>query len=699
MANVAGVSQLMEIVGVSTNQAAAPTPSPEHSFATVMQQANSDARVPAATVEQKAQPKQSDARQATGQTDEPETASAHAVPSAAEATQAASAVVKPQQSQRYTPANMIAAMGAHSAMGAAPTAVETSAAAALTAQTAPSTALPLAQAFPTATAVPSVSTTSSETGVAPASSPNGDATVQIAALDAKPVDLYPPAVLPSVSINAAKGTAKGETSTTHSPSGAVTKQNATMQVAEAAPATLVPAQTVTAMLAANAPPVASAVMIEAPPVKPLAVSSATAGKTAASAAAVPAAPSAIPSGLAGLSTQASGTAQTSAATFKQSLSVMQAEPITASVAAEYPLAAAGNQQSAAITIPWNTAATAAAQGAAPVLSAMPASGQVSVPARQPAASQPLPAISDPLQASSLQPAGKPVTAPKAGGKPSLSTDAPQQTGPVSQTAVQPTGSASPADGKAMPHAPVATLIATAAPSVDGTSPVITPVAMAHTPVAVTALSTPTGPALATVGTAGTTLTTTTADAIPHTTLSSTPTTLEVGVSSGTHGWLKIRAELNASGTVDASLTGTNAAATDRLHNDLPALSSFLQDEKVAVGSLNISAPSATASALHAVVASTLEPTSSFTRSAAEGVDATGTAAASDAGASGGRAPQQQASESSPAVPTAREDEGASRATGATVSGLYGEANDMVGSSGALSESGYDGGGSWLNVRV
>ena len=697
MANVAGVSQLMEIVGVSTNQAAAPTPSPEHSFATVMQQANSNAGVPAAPVEQKAQPKQSDARHVTGQTQEPETASAQAVPSAAEGTQAASAVVKPQQSQRYTPANMIAAMGAHSAMGAAPTAVETPAAAALTAQTAPSTALPLAQAFPTATAVPSVSITSSETGVAPASLANGDATVQIAALDAKPVDLYPPAVLPSVSINAAKGTAKGEASTTHAPSRAVTKQNATMQVAEAAPATLVPAQTVTALLAANAPPVASAVMIEAP-VKPLAVNSATAGKTAASPAALPAAPSAIPSGLAGLSTQASGTAQTSAATFKQSLSVPQAEPITASVAAEHPLAAAGNQQSAAITIPWNTAATAAAQGAAPVLSAMPASGQVSVPARQPAASQPLPAISDPLQASSLQPAGKPVTAPKAGGKPSLSTDAPQQTGPVSQTAMQSTGSASPADGKAMPHAPVAALIATAAPSVDGTSPVITPVAMAHTPVAVTALSTPTGPALATVGTAGTTLTTTTADAIPHTTLSSTPTTLEVGVSSGTHGWLKIRAELNASGTVDASLTGTNAAATGRLHNDLPALSSFLQDEKVAVGSLNISAPSATASALHAVVASTLEPTSSFTRSAAEGVGATGTAVASDAGTSGGRAPQQQASESSPAVPVAREDEGAARATGATVSGLYGEVNDMVGSSGALSESGYDG-GSWLNVRV
>lgn len=693
MANVAGVSQLMETVGVSTNQAAAPTPLPEHSFATVMQQANSDAGVPAAPVEQKAQPKQSDARQATGQTEEQETASAQAVPSAAEGTQAASAVVKPQQSQRYTPANRIAAMGVHSGIGEPPTLIKTPVAIANTAQTASSTALPLAQAFPTATPVPA----SSETGVAPASLPNEDQPVHIAALDAKPVDLSQPAVSPSVSTNAAKGIAKGEASTTHAPSRAVTKQSATMQAAEAAAATLVPAQTVTAVLGANVPLVASAVTIEAPPVKPLAVSSATADKTAASVATLPAEPSAIASGLAWLSTQASGTAQTSAATFKQSLSVTQVEPITASVVAEHPLATASNKQQAATIIQGNTAATQGVS-AAPIPAAMPASGQVPVSAVQPATAQPLPAAAIPPQASSLQPAGKPVTALKAGGKPSLSIDAPQQTGPASQTAVEPTGSASLADGKAVPHAPVAAVIATLGPAVDGTTPVITPVAVAHTPVAVTALSNPAGPALATAGTAGTTPTTTTADALQHTTLSSTPTTLEVGVSSSTHGWLKIRAELNASGTVDASLTGTNAAVTGRLHNDLPALSSFLQDEKVAVGSLNISAPSATASALHAAVSSTLEPTSSFTRSAAEGVGATGTAVASDAGASGGRASQQQPSESSPAVPTVREDDGVARAIGTTVPAPYGEANDMVGS-GALSESGYGGGGSWLNVRV
>jgi hypothetical protein len=71
----------------------------------------------------------------------------------------------------------------------------------------------------------------------------------------------------------------------------------------------------------------------------------------------------------------------------------------------------------------------------------------------------------------------------------------------------------------------------------------------------------------------------------HTTLLVTPNVLEVGVASGSHGWLKVRAELDGSGGVAASVTANSTSATETMHKDLPALSAYLSSESVGVSSL------------------------------------------------------------------------------------------------------------------
>lgn len=70
--------------------------------------------------------------------------------------------------------------------------------------------------------------------------------------------------------------------------------------------------------------------------------------------------------------------------------------------------------------------------------------------------------------------------------------------------------------------------------------------------------------------------------VPHTTLNASPTVLEVGVPGGSHGWLRIRAEMSEGGTVQASLTATSSAGHESLHRDLPAMNAFLSSEQVAV---------------------------------------------------------------------------------------------------------------------
>jgi hypothetical protein len=69
-------------------------------------------------------------------------------------------------------------------------------------------------------------------------------------------------------------------------------------------------------------------------------------------------------------------------------------------------------------------------------------------------------------------------------------------------------------------------------------------------------------------------------------LAATPTSLEVGVANGTHGWLKIRAEMEG-GVVTASLSSGSAMGQETLHRELPSIAAYLQDEKVSVNTLVI----------------------------------------------------------------------------------------------------------------
>ena len=68
----------------------------------------------------------------------------------------------------------------------------------------------------------------------------------------------------------------------------------------------------------------------------------------------------------------------------------------------------------------------------------------------------------------------------------------------------------------------------------------------------------------------------------HRTLVATPTALEVGLQTGTEGWLKIRAETSGQGEVKASLDAVSAAGRELLHTQLPALNAFLHSEQMPV---------------------------------------------------------------------------------------------------------------------
>ena len=68
----------------------------------------------------------------------------------------------------------------------------------------------------------------------------------------------------------------------------------------------------------------------------------------------------------------------------------------------------------------------------------------------------------------------------------------------------------------------------------------------------------------------------------HTTLQATPTVLEVGIPGGTHGWLKIRAEIGEGGAVQASMSATSHAGQETLRRELPGINAFLESEHVPV---------------------------------------------------------------------------------------------------------------------
>jgi hypothetical protein len=75
----------------------------------------------------------------------------------------------------------------------------------------------------------------------------------------------------------------------------------------------------------------------------------------------------------------------------------------------------------------------------------------------------------------------------------------------------------------------------------------------------------------------------------------TPTSIEVGIQNGTHGWLKVRAEMTEGGVVNASVSAASSAGQEMLHRELPALTAYLQEEKVAVNAVIVHSPSASGS--------------------------------------------------------------------------------------------------------
>jgi hypothetical protein len=148
-------------------------------------------------------------------------------------------------------------------------------------------------------------------------------------------------------------------------------------------------------------------------------------------------------------------------------------------------------------------------------------------------------------------------------------------------------------------------------------------------------------------------------------LTATPTALEVGIPNGTHGWLKVRAEMADGGVINASVSAASSTGQEMLHRELPALTAYLQQEKVVVNTVVI----------HTTVAAGVE-----SRDSGAGMN----------GGSGGQAPQKgteggEQGQNAGQVAWDRSDE----AMG------YQE----VGEDGSLPHATYASGGSWLSVRA
>jgi len=80
-----------------------------------------------------------------------------------------------------------------------------------------------------------------------------------------------------------------------------------------------------------------------------------------------------------------------------------------------------------------------------------------------------------------------------------------------------------------------------------------------------------------------------------------PDQLDVSVFDGTHGWLRIRAELGTSGAVNASLTAS-ATAHDAVRAVLPEMVSYLQSEAVSVSKIAVHRAADTSSTMNLVQA-------------------------------------------------------------------------------------------------
>ena len=86
-------------------------------------------------------------------------------------------------------------------------------------------------------------------------------------------------------------------------------------------------------------------------------------------------------------------------------------------------------------------------------------------------------------------------------------------------------------------------------------------------------------------------------------LAAAPNVLEVGLASGAHGWLRVRAELGTGGELSAQVVTASAGAAESLHRELPALAAYLASEQVGLSSLTVNATEAGAGAQDAAMSS------------------------------------------------------------------------------------------------
>lgn len=152
------------------------------------------------------------------------------------------------------------------------------------------------------------------------------------------------------------------------------------------------------------------------------------------------------------------------------------------------------------------------------------------------------------------------------------------------------------------------------------------------------------------------------------TLSASPTELEVGIPDGTHGWLKVRAEMTDGGVVNASVSAASSASQEMLHRELPSLTAYLQSEKVGVNTVVV------------------HPT------AGTGTESRGQSAGTESGGSG-QTPQRSNE-------GGEQGRGSLRAAAESAEDVAGyQALHGISEDGTLPQATYSGGGSWLSVRA
>lgn len=75
------------------------------------------------------------------------------------------------------------------------------------------------------------------------------------------------------------------------------------------------------------------------------------------------------------------------------------------------------------------------------------------------------------------------------------------------------------------------------------------------------------------------------------TLTATPNSLEVGLSDGAHGWLRVHAELNPFGVVNAAVVASSASSAESLSRHLPEMNAYLAQESTHIGAIVVHASS------------------------------------------------------------------------------------------------------------